>query len=140
MEAQPLKLGGCGQLARMQAAASRAQPLRACEPRVNPCAAAPGCARAQDVVERIRINNRPEIPLDKVMGFANRADAEDYMAANLDNVLGAVHFINRPGGKLDYMLQGSSTVSARGATAAISSRPRQHRWRRTRLRLHPSAA
>lgn len=61
-------------------------------------------------MERIRANNNPPIPPEKVMGFASRAEAEAYMSDHLDAVLGAVHFVERAGGRLDYLLQSSSTV------------------------------
>lgn len=66
----------------------------------------------QDIITRIRVNNKPEIPASKVLGFATRAAAEAYMADHLDSILGAVHFVQRAGGQLDYILQSSSTVSA----------------------------
>lgn len=64
----------------------------------------------QDIIKRIRVNNHPQIPLEKVLGFSNRADAEKYMAEQDDAILGAVHFVERPGGKLEYVLQGGSAV------------------------------
>ncbi|KIZ04840.1 hypothetical protein MNEG_3122 [Monoraphidium neglectum] len=66
----------------------------------------------QDIVERIRINNKPEIPAEKVLGFKDRADAERYMALNRDTTLGAVHFVEQPGGQIGYLLQGSSGIKS----------------------------
>jgi hypothetical protein len=64
------------------------------------------------VIKRVRANNEPPIPADKVLGFATREEAEAYMAAHGETTLGAVHFVEGPGSKLQYLLQSSSTVSA----------------------------
>jgi len=45
------------------------------------------------------------------MGFQTRPEAEAYMSANAATSLGAVHFVEGVGGKLEYILQSSSVVS-----------------------------
>jgi hypothetical protein len=70
----------------------------------------PGHPTPQGIIERIRLNNSPQISSDKVLGFKDRADAEAYMSANSETVLGAVHFVEGAGGRLEYLLQSSSTV------------------------------
>ncbi|KAI8472921.1 MAG: hypothetical protein J3K34DRAFT_383970 [Monoraphidium minutum] len=69
-------------------------------------------AVVQDIIERVRINNRPRIPLERVLGFKDRGDAEAYLGAHRDTALGAVHFVEQPGGGLSYLLQGSSEPKA----------------------------
>eukprot|EP00878_Enallax_costatus_P026229 GHUV01028120.1.p1 GENE.GHUV01028120.1~~GHUV01028120.1.p1 ORF type:complete len:192 (+),score=47.97 GHUV01028120.1:1765-2340(+) len=51
----------------------------------------------------------------QVIGFASRQDAEDYMMANPETTLGAVHFdVNNSTAipKINYMIQSNSTVKS----------------------------
>ncbi|KAI8468323.1 MAG: hypothetical protein J3K34DRAFT_523031 [Monoraphidium minutum] len=62
----------------------------------------------QQIIERIRKHNVPEIPAGKVLGFPDRNAAEEFMAVHKDTVLGAVHFVEGRDGVLQYLLQSSS--------------------------------
>ena len=70
-------------------------------------------ARVNAVIERVRLNNAPEIPAGRVAGFATRAEAEAFLAANAETAMGAVHFSEGAKGQLRFLLQASSTVSWR---------------------------
>jgi hypothetical protein len=61
----------------------------------------------------VRARNSPPIPASKVLGFRSRSEAEAFLAANGETTLGAVHFVEGPKGRLDYILQSSSTVGGR---------------------------
>ncbi|GBF93217.1 ABC transporter A family member [Raphidocelis subcapitata] len=63
----------------------------------------------QAIIERVRTRNSPPLPASKVLGFRDRSEAEAFLAANAETTLGAVHFVEGPRGRLDYVLQGSST-------------------------------
>jgi hypothetical protein len=47
----------------------------------------------------------------QVLGFASRSAAEDYMIANPETSLGAVHF-NVDSSGINYIIQTNTTVSA----------------------------
>lgn len=66
---------------------------------------------SQAIIERVRLNNEPPIPADKVLGFESRADAEAYLQAHSGSTLGAVHFSEAANGDLQFLLQSSSIVS-----------------------------
>eukprot|EP00878_Enallax_costatus_P021602 GHUV01022886.1.p1 GENE.GHUV01022886.1~~GHUV01022886.1.p1 ORF type:complete len:298 (+),score=51.96 GHUV01022886.1:484-1377(+) len=69
----------------------------------------------QEIVAGIKAANSPPIKDDKVIGFASRQDAEDYMMANPETTLGAVHFdVNNSTAipKINYMIQSNSTVKS----------------------------
>jgi hypothetical protein len=104
---------------------ARGQPCAPQPPRRRPAVASLGTRpthtpslprpRPQDIIERIRINNDPPIPTEKIFGFSTRAEAEAFVSENVNFVMGAVHFVEGPGARLDYVLQGSSRVRARAA-------------------------
>lgn len=58
------------------------------------------------------------------MGFASRAEADDYIQSRERYVLGAVHFIEGPGSQLRYVLQSNTTVRALVMLCARGSRGR----------------
>jgi hypothetical protein len=67
---------------------------------------------AQDIVTRIRENNQPAIPWDRVLGFPDRAASDRWLLENPDTALGAVHFLKDSStGLINYILQSNSTVS-----------------------------
>ncbi|WIA19835.1 hypothetical protein OEZ85_005742 [Tetradesmus obliquus] len=63
----------------------------------------------QDIVNNIKASNTPPIRDDKVLGFASRFAAEDYMLANPETTLGAVHF-SLDGSNVNYIIQTNTTT------------------------------
>lgn len=68
---------------------------------------------------RIKANNpgRP-IPDDRVMGFATAAEVDEYLAANPDTVISAVHFNKLSDTEIHFGIQTNSTLKVNGALCA----------------------
>lgn len=76
---------------------------------------APGVARQQadEIVTRIRENNEPQLPQEKVRWFAGRDELDEWFLENQERSLGAVHFFFwGEGKKIDFTLQTNSSVKA----------------------------
>ncbi|GBF88378.1 ABC transporter A family member protein [Raphidocelis subcapitata] len=69
-----------------------------------------GDADVDALIERVRANNDPPIPPERVLGMAGRNESDAWMLANGDAALGAVHFSRDARGNLQYILQSNSTV------------------------------
>lgn len=77
----------------------------------------------QGVIASICAANQPPIPADKVLGFPTRRQADDYLMAHPDGVLGAVHFSRSGSSSMNYIVQSNSTVRKQGGgrTAAATA-------------------
>eukprot|EP00775_Hariotina_reticulata_P013231 gene13231-13362_t len=64
------------------------------------------------IVTRIKANNEPPIADHKVLGFASRFDADQYMLDHPETALGAVHFYhgNLTGADIKFVIQANSTT------------------------------
>ncbi|KAI8472689.1 MAG: hypothetical protein J3K34DRAFT_204610 [Monoraphidium minutum] len=69
-----------------------------------------GDEEVEALISRVRTNNAPPIPADRVKGFPDRAASDAWMLANGDAALGGVHFGRDARGNLQYILQSNSTV------------------------------
>ena len=63
-------------------------------------------------MDAIRLNNPGrQIPLDRILGFANREDSNAFLLSNLERrVNGGLHF-NVSGNAISYTLQTNSSAS-----------------------------
>lgn len=63
------------------------------------------------IVERIRENNDPKIPKDKVVKFPGRLELDKWLLEEPETTMGAVHFfVSEEGKKIDFTLQTNSTI------------------------------
>jgi hypothetical protein len=74
-----------------------------------------GDEAVEALVARVRADNAPPIPPDRVRGFGSAADVDAFLAANPQTALAAVHFRRLPadppdGRRLAYVLQTNSSV------------------------------
>ena len=56
-------------------------------------------------MSRVRANNAPPIPAERVKAFPDRAASDAWMLADGDTALGGVHFSRDARGNLQYILQ-----------------------------------